>query len=92
MLRPSRIRCPPCHPPLLAGSPAAAAGAAPFSAVVHERTTWVVGSPVWPTVDGEAGHQLLFQDLTVHPIVTPCSRNSIAITVELLKKVSRHLQ
>jgi hypothetical protein len=71
--------------------PPGAAGAAPFSAVVHERTTWVVGSPVWPTVDGDAGHQLLFQDLTVHPIVTPCSRNSIAITVGLLKKVSTHL-
>ncbi len=38
---------------------------APPSAAITSRTDMVVGSPLWPTVDGEAGHQLLFYNCTV---------------------------
>ncbi|KAL4434239.1 hypothetical protein ABPG75_000680 [Micractinium tetrahymenae] len=60
-------------------------GAAPPSAAMDNRTKVVVGSPLWPTVDGEAGHQLLFYNCTAY--VTPCSRNSTQITKDLLRKV-----
>ncbi|KAL4418774.1 hypothetical protein ABPG77_010379, partial [Micractinium sp. CCAP 211/92] len=60
-------------------------GMAPPSAAITSRTDMVVGSPLWPTVDGEAGHQLLFYNCTMY--VTPCSRNSTEITKGLLRKM-----
>lgn len=43
------------------------AGAAPPSQVLTSpsRSTLVVGPSLWPTVDGEAGHQLLFVNSSV---------------------------
>lgn len=38
---------------------------APPSAAITSRTDMVVCSPLWPTVDGEVGHQLLFYNCTV---------------------------
>ena len=50
-----------CHPRPVRPSPCVCpAGAAPPSSAVANRSTIVVGSPVWPTVDGEPGHQLRF--------------------------------
>lgn len=48
-----------------------------------------MGSPLWPTVDGAEGHQLLMLNCTITSYVTPCSRNSTQLTVELLRKVGR---
>ncbi|PSC76682.1 kinase [Micractinium conductrix] len=62
-------------------------GAAPPSSAVANRSTIVVGSPVWPTVDGEPGHQLRFFNSSLLAYVTPCSHNSTELTKELLRKV-----
>lgn len=51
------------------------------------RSTIIVGSPVWPTVDGEQGHQLLFLNSTLRPYVTPCSPNSTQLTMGRLRQV-----
>ncbi|EFN57850.1 hypothetical protein CHLNCDRAFT_143307 [Chlorella variabilis] len=62
-------------------------GAAPPSSVIANRSSVIVGSPLWPTVDGAEGHQLLMLNCTITSYVTPCSRNSTQLTVELLRKV-----
>ena len=64
------------------------AGVAPPSGVLSNRTTALLGSPLWPTVDGEPGHSVQLINSGIHAIVTPCSHNATQLTVQLLNKVS----
>ncbi|PRW58809.1 kinase [Chlorella sorokiniana] len=64
-------------------------GAAPPSQVMTSpaRTTLIVSPSLWPTIDGEAGHQLIFEDASLQTVATPCSRNNTQIQVDLLCKM-----
>ena len=48
------------------------------------------GSPVWPTIDGQPGHVMAFEDCYLHQVKTPCSTKSTQVEIELLQRVSSH--
>ncbi|GAB4814999.1 hypothetical protein N2152v2_002045 [Parachlorella kessleri] len=56
------------------------------SSVYQNRSTMLDGSPVWPTIDGQPGHVMSFEDCYLHQIKTPCSTKSTQVEIELLQR------
>ena len=67
------------------------AGMAFPSAVYQNRSVMLDGSPVWPTIDGQPGHVMAFDDCYIHEVETPCSTKSTQLEIDLLQRVSSGL-
>ncbi|KAL4434240.1 hypothetical protein ABPG75_000681 [Micractinium tetrahymenae] len=61
-------------------------GICPQSVVLPTAETAILESPLWPTIDGAAGHSVLLVDSAVHTVVSPCSRNATALLVQRLRQ------